>query len=100
MLEADRRVCTGWPDCRKYPSGVGEYRGTFMGDPLRVLLEEIICGEEVDRTDVSDSACNGDADSEYELTPDVLDESTPLTEVGVTLTMPCWVSKLWTVTGL
>ena len=103
ILEADRSVCTGWLDCRKYPSGVGEYRGTFTGDPLRVLpelCEDGICGEEVERIDASDSACKGDADSEYELTPDVLDESTPLIEVGVTATMPCWVSKLCTVTGL
>ena len=105
MLEAERRVCMGWLDCRKYPSGVGEYRGMFMGEPPRVLpvlCEEGICGEEVERSDVSDSACKGDADSEYELTPDVLDESTPLAEfaIGVTLTTPCWVSKLCTVTGL
>ena len=60
-----------------------------MGELLRVLLELCEEGMEVERIDASDSACTGAADSEYELTPDVLDESTPLIEVGVTVSMLC-----------
>ena len=55
----------------------------------------------MERTEVSDSACSGDADSERELTPEVVDaESTPLTELpAAALMRPC-ASRFWTVTDL
>jgi hypothetical protein len=75
--------------------------GKFIGEPVRALL--VLCagiwGEEVERVEfeVSDSAWRGDADSERELTPDVVDaESTVL---GATLMRPC-ASRFWTVTDL
>ena len=74
-----------------------------MGDPVRVLLEECagIWGDAVERTEVSDSVCRGEADSERELTPEVVEaEFTALMELpAATLIRPC-ASRSWMVTGL
>lgn len=76
-------------DWRNRPSGVGEYRGRLNGTLKELVLLDGIWGEEVDLMVASGAVIGrGEADSESELMPEVLEES-------VLLDPPAPLNRLW-----